>query len=329
MHRTAPGVLGGGLLLALCGYASVTGCVGDAGNTPIDAGGGDGGKDVSTDDGASDTKSDAVDAAAPACDPNKPFGTPSPLVSINSAAYDYFPWLSPDEKAIYFERYNVLSDGGLDRNLYVATRTDRTAAFAVPVVLQLDRQAAYPVLTPDELVIYFQSGPQGASQIFKASRVNKQDSFGPSASVAVLGADCDSVPGSLAADNSMYLTSCRTGGKYFDIWRAPFAGAFGAAELVAELSTSEQERDPKVSADEKTLVFTSTRPGGKGGFDIWITTRASTASAWGSPVNVSELNTSAADFASWLSPDLCRLYLVSDRPGGFGFADLYVAERGK
>jgi hypothetical protein len=63
--------------------------------------------------------------------------------------------------------------------------------------------------------------------------------------------------------------------------------------------------------------------------DIWIARRASVNDPFGAPANVSELNTANNDQPGWLSPDGCRLYLYSDRTGGVGGTDLYIAERRK
>ena len=55
---------------------------------------------------------------------------------------------------------------------------------------------------------------------------------------------------------------------------------------------------------------------------------------WGAPVNAEsipgtspELNTTSNDGYAVLSPDGLSLYLVSDRPGGFGALDMFVARR--
>jgi hypothetical protein len=42
--------------------------------------------------------------------------------------------------------------------------------------------------------------------------------------------------------------------------------------------------------------------------------RASRSDAWGTPVNVRELNTPGEDFPTWASPDGCRLYFTRRGP---------------
>ena len=70
------------------------------------------------------------------------------------------------------------------------------------------------------------------------------------------------------------------------------------------------------------------RPGGIGSQDLWVSTRATTADPWSTPVNLGPtVNTTAFDGAPALSFDGTTLYFFSTRPGGFGGNDLYVTMR--
>lgn len=84
-----------------------------------------------------------------------------------------------------------------------------------------------------------------------------------------------------------------------------------------------------VSKDGLSLYFQAlNRPGGFGGFDIWVSQRASVDDPWGEPQNLGpNINTPANENTPILSPDGHRLYFSSDRPGGFGGGDLYVSRR--
>ena len=82
---------------------------------------------------------------------------------------------------------------------------------------------------------------------------------------------------------------------------------------------------PYVSRDGKTFYMASNRPGGLGGIDIWVSTRASTDEAWGSPVNVGPpVNSSANDFCPTISRNGHLFYFVSNRAGGCGGDDIYT-----
>ena len=89
--------------------------------------------------------------------------------------------------------------------------------------------------------------------------------------------------------------------------------------------TTSDERDPVISRDGLTLYFASTRAGGLGGADIYVTTRLSTSLAFGTPVALPGLSSAAGEGPSWISPDGCHLYLSSARAGT---PDIYLAVRG-
>jgi hypothetical protein len=82
---------------------------------------------------------------------------------------------------------------------------------------------------------------------------------------------------------------------------------------------------PFISRDGRTFYMASTRPGGLGGIDIWVSTRASERDPWGAPVNVgAPVNSPANDFCPTISRDGHRFYFVSNRPGGCGGDDIYT-----
>jgi Tol biopolymer transport system component len=81
---------------------------------------------------------------------------------------------------------------------------------------------------------------------------------------------------------------------------------------------------PSIAADGLTLFFVSVRPGGYGGRDIWVTTRATTSDPWTEPVNPGPpINTSAWDQNATISADGSTLYFSSMRPGGYGGLDIW------
>src|SRR6185295_12903280 len=53
--------------------------------------------------------------------------------------------------------------------------------------------------------------------------------------------------------------------------------------LGASINSASNEQHPALSPDGLSLYFSSDRPGGAGGFDLWVSRRASTPSSWQSP----------------------------------------------
>src|SRR5437899_8709612 len=82
-----------------------------------------------------------------------------------------------------------------------------------------------------------------------------------------------------------------------------------------------------LSRDELTMYFTSDRPGGLGGDDLWFTTRASLDDPWADPQNMSALNTDKADSLAVLSSDEHVMFFHSTRAGGCGAGDIWMTRR--
>ena len=128
----------------------------------------------------------------------------------------------------------------------------------------------------------------------------------------------------------MYIESVRPGGSGDDIWvlrRDSIDEDWGPpVNLGPTVNSSAHEVGSAISSDGLTLYFQSTRPGGYGNLDAYMTTRVTKNAPWGPAVNLgSKVNTSADDGAQ--SVDDLELYMVSNRPGGYGGLDFYVARR--
>ena len=102
-----------------------------------------------------------------------------------------------------------------------------------------------------------------------------------------------------------------------------------ATNLGSLVNTSQSELLPAVSPDGLELYFSSTRTGGYGKTDAYVSTRATTQDLWGDPVNLGEaVNSPDSEEVSSLSPDGLVMVFGSDRPGGFGTdEDGYMTRR--
>lgn len=82
-----------------------------------------------------------------------------------------------------------------------------------------------------------------------------------------------------------------------------------------------------VSIDGSEVFWTSDRPGGYGGNDIWTMQRVN--GKWSKPKNLgSNINGPYSDHHSMLSPDGTSLYVTSGRPSAYGGEEIYVSTRG-
>ncbi len=108
-----------------------------------------------------------------------------------------------------------------------------------------------------------------------------------------------------------------------DDWGTPF-------NLGAPINSSFVDTTAAISPNGLELYFCSTRPGGIGYEDIWVTRRESKDDIWGSPVNLGQpANSPTLDYGAFISVDGLELYFNSMRHGGVGSGnhDLYVMRR--
>jgi hypothetical protein len=94
---------------------------------------------------------------------------------------------------------------------------------------------------------------------------------------------------------------------------------------ISAINTAFVDGCPFISKDGLSLYFASNRAGGAN--DIYVAQRPSLDAEWGTPVNVSPVNSTAADECPTLSIDGHLLFLVSRRAGGCGGSDIWVALR--
>ncbi len=87
------------------------------------------------------------------------------------------------------------------------------------------------------------------------------------------------------------------------------------------------DAQPSLSADSRTIFFSSDRPGGRGGKDLWCTTRQADGK-WSAPQNLGpEINTPDSEQTPFLHPDGQTLYFTSNGLPGMGGNDLYLVRR--
>jgi Tol biopolymer transport system component len=127
----------------------------------------------------------------------------------------------------------------------------------------------------------------------------------------------------------LYFSSDRFGGTqhiYTSTLQAN--GSWTPAMPVGELNSASDDARPNVRSDGLEIVFDSNRSGGAP--EIWSAVRASVCDRWSEPVRLGgAVNSDAAETRPSFSWDGTRLYFGSNRTGGEGNSDLYVAPRSR
>jgi len=262
------------------------------------------------------------------------FSVPVPISELNTPTSEMSPDISADGLTLY---YSTSLEGGLgDRDIWFATRSITDIVFGDPVnLVEINSEGGErgPSISPDGLTIYFttdKTGGAGNGDIWVATRSVVTEPFGEPVNVVELNTtSTDGAPFVTADGLTIFFTSDRPGTVgQLDTWvatRSEVSEPFGEVTNIAELNTTSHDSGPVLTQDGLTIVFSSTRPGGAGEYDLWIATRTDTESAFGEPQNLEALNTAYTDDSPGLSPDGRGIYFCSDRPGGEGELDLYFS----
>jgi hypothetical protein len=192
-----------------------------------------------------------------------------------------------------------------------------------------------PCISPDGLSLYLTSNRPGSNSddLWVVTRSSKEESWSAPSNLGpgVNSSSMEYFP-SIGADGlSIYFLSNREDGfGSGDLWVATRSSIYDdwntAVNMGANINSSRGEASPYISHDGLTLLFASNRPGGYGNYDIYISTRDSTDSAWSEAVNLGpSINGPHLDVAPCLSPDGSILFFHSIRPSGYGTYDLYYS----
>ena len=252
---------------------------------------------------------------------------------VNTSIGESGPALSADGLSLYFFSSN---------DLWVSRRPAPDASWGVPVnlgpTINTAAAEAFPALSTDGHWLFFASnrvGGLGGQDLYQAYRPDVHDDLGWQTPTN-LGANVNTAGDENAAgyfENGghpqLFFSSGPSSPFFLDLYltdRQP-DGTWGVARLISELSTSDAEQRPSLRSDGLEIFFHSSRPGTLGGGDLWAATRPSTTAPWSTPVKLASLNTTANDIHANISADGKTLLWSSQRPGGLGGGDLWMATR--
>ena len=104
-----------------------------------------------------------------------------------------------------------------------------------------------------------------------------------------------------------------------DSWSAPY--------VLEAIDTDSREDRVALSNDGRTMIYASQRGDGKGGFDLWTSTRPDRHGDWKDPVNVGSINTSLNERGPNLSLDGKTLFFATSDPNVTNSSDLWYSTR--
>ncbi|MCB2204388.1 OmpA family protein [bacterium] len=248
---------------------------------------------------------------------------------FNSSDDDFAPLLLGTGKVLYFT-----SNRNGDQDIYSAVmgQTDWEQIQAAGPVLNSSGDEGGTTITPDGRWMVFTACDRadgvGDCDLYIAEYIG-----GSWRNISNLGRNVnssswDSQP-SLSPDGLLlFFSSERPGGQGgTDIWMCSrtYGGDFGkAVNLPATINTSGDEVAPYIAADNQTLYFSSDMQPGIGGLDIYRTRKSQRG--WSEPQHIgTPINSEYDDYFCSLRLNSDDLYFASDRPGGSGGLDVYLA----
>jgi hypothetical protein len=297
------------------------------------------GADLIIADGAPPALGDAATPAVPDSQPS-PFGQGGwtlgevqPVAAANSASWEAEAFLLPDNVTLYFASKRP---GAGKTDVYVAFRPDRSAPFGqVKALDAVNTEHSESIsMAPDGLTAFLATnrpGGPGGTDIWIATRASisipwSNALFEPDPTLSTAENDYDPV---LSADGlRLYyaLIDAPGGPGYQDLAMATRSAPdapFAPPTLIPDVSSWGEDSDPTLSPDERVMVFTSDRPGGSGGTDLWYAVRPDLSAPFSSPQPVPGVNTASNEGEAFISADGTELYFSSNRPGGQGNDDIY------
>lgn len=253
---------------------------------------------------------------------------------INTKADEYMPSLHSYGDVMIFTRENNIDGKEADENIFITQKENEQ--WEEPKKIKGDLNTTLnegmAKFTFDGQQIYYAGcgrGYNGGCDLFTASI----QEFKALDSIRVRGyvnlpQSWDSQPSITCDQQSIFFSSTREesiGGSDIyvsyrknDAWTPP-------ENLGPSINTKYDEEAPFISADGKTLYFSSNGQDGLGEGDIYMSTIG--PNGWSEPVNLGyPINTQFKEIGFSITPDGKTAYVSSNRFGGNGGLDIYQIE---
>jgi len=191
----------------------------------------------------------------------------------------------------------------------------------------------YPSVTVTDDALVFTRRTGNAREDFLLSAITNKDSFNKA---APLDGDINLEPRkgaiTVSQDGDWLFFAADIAGAGigdFDIYKSVYtpSGWSEQENLGDSINTDFWESSPAISPDKRALYFSSTRPGGYGGADLYVSYLKPNG-RWTEALNMGPtINTAGDEMAPFIHADNQTLYFTSDGLPGYGGSDLFVLKK--
>lgn len=254
--------------------------------------------------------------------------------NINSRADEYFPFVSNDQKTLFFTGRR---NNRADENLYYSQLVNDEWLEGLPVSNKFNTNGHEGMCTivRDGQTMFFtacnREGVLGPCDIWQATVTDDTEIQAGTAIQGAVNSEKWESQAAISCDGStLFFASDREGGfGGTDIWMSTrlLDGSWSEpVNLGPNINTPSFEESPFITNDGQTLYFSSDGHVGLGENDIFMS-RRDRAGNWGLPVNLGPpVNSAHHELCFFLCADGKTGYFASDRPDGFGGLDIYKVE---
>lgn len=230
----------------------------------------------------------------------------------------------------------------------MALQRKKNYEFAIEKNSSIEQQYTFtPIRFSDSVnsnnLEYYPSFPIEANKIIFTRRVGNNEDFYESRFINGQWQNADPLNGAVNTGFNEGAQSISADGKMMVFAGCDYPRGFGSCDLYVSyfddsgkwsspqnlgkaVNTDFWESAPTIAADKTSIYFSSNRPGGIGGQDIWVTRFKD--GEWQKAQNVGiVINTKGDDGSPFLHADGQTLYFSSNGHLGYGGSDLFVSRK--